>query len=245
MIFGINPFTLPEYIKEEYLPVLTDIFKDAGYRARTIIVNSYEALTQGIAEGIIDVGWFSPFAYVDARDKAGVSPLVTPMINGTYSYKGLIVTHKDSGITSLKELGDKRVGFVDKKSASGYIYAKHMMSMNGVDVNRDLKEALFMGSHDQVIQGVLSKEVHAGATYDEALAHAEKNGKDLSNIRTLISTDDIPKLAISASPKMSGDKRRTLIDAFLTYKGFSDFNTPIEGFAAAKDEHYDIIREVL
>lgn len=71
IIFGVNPFTVPENIKRMYVPILERVCGSIGYKARTIIVKDYETLSDEIANGVIDVGWFSPFAYVTAHDKSG------------------------------------------------------------------------------------------------------------------------------------------------------------------------------
>lgn len=82
IIFGINPFTSPENIKRMYVPILNWVCSHAGYKARITIVKDYEALTEGIKQNIIDVGWLSPFAYVHAHRESGVMPIVTPKVNG-------------------------------------------------------------------------------------------------------------------------------------------------------------------
>lgn len=76
IIFGVNPFTSPENIKTMYVPILNGVFKKIGYKVRTMIVKDYDALSEGMKEGIIDVAWFSPFAYVNAHEKIGIEPLV-------------------------------------------------------------------------------------------------------------------------------------------------------------------------
>ncbi len=121
IIFGINPFALPKNIKKLYMSVLEGVCDCIGYRARFIIVNDYKTLKEGIGSGAIDVGWFSPFTYVDARKDVGVIPMVMPIVDDKMSYKGYIICHKDSGIQDIKDLKGKSFGYVDENSASGYI----------------------------------------------------------------------------------------------------------------------------
>ena len=91
LIFAVNPFTAPEIILKSYMPILAKVAKDIGYKARTIIVNDYDALGRALKNGTADIGWFSPAAYVSAKKENNLHPLVTPKVNNNTSYTGYIV----------------------------------------------------------------------------------------------------------------------------------------------------------
>lgn len=156
IIFGVNPFTNPKTIREMYYPIIKLACEKAGYSSRMVIVHSYDALIQALKEEIVDGGWFSPFAYVEAREALdNIIPIATPIVNGRASYDGYIITSKKSNVRSLKDLKGKRFGFVDPKSASGYLFSKYALIQEGINPDRDFKEVLFLGSHDNVIRAVL------------------------------------------------------------------------------------------
>lgn len=245
IVFGINPFTSPENIKNTYVPILESVCKSIGYRARTIIVRNYEDLSLGINNGIIDIGWFSPFAYVSAREKCSVIPLVTPKVDGKSYYNGLIIARKDNKIQNLNDLRGIDFGYVDKNSASGYLYARHILKSNKLNPDNIFKKVSFMGSHDNVIKGVLSEELDAGATYNEAIERAVLNGIETNKLKIIAKTDDIPKDAIAASPKLSPEIYNKLKNAFIEIKVSNISNCPIEGFEENSDEKYNVIRDVL
>jgi len=245
IIFGINPFTSPEDIKNMYIPILNSVFNKIGYRVRTIIVKDYEALSLGIQEETIDVAWFSPFAYVKAHEKLGIEPLVSPKVNGKVSYNGYIITRKDSGINSLADLERKSFGYVDEKSASGYLYARNIIKAEGMNPDKIFSKTSFMGSHDNVIKAVLLKELDAGATYNEAMENASKHGVDVEQFRILAKTQDIPKDAIATSKRLSKEFCDNLKKSFIEYVGTANIKSPIEGFVESNDEKYNVIRDVL
>lgn len=244
IIFGINPFTSPKNIKKMYVPILENVCKSIGYKARTMIVKNYDALSDNIKENIIDVGWFSPFAYVNAHEKAGVIPIVTPKINGKDYYNGYIVARKDSAIKELSDLKNKTFAYVDENSASGCIYAKHILKLNNLNPDRIFKKSYFLGSHDNVINAILNGEVDAGATYDEALDNARKEGISVDDLVILARSEDIPKDAIAVKKKMPKELIDNLKGAFIKAKSFENLNTPIEGFIESVDEKYDVIRKI-
>lgn len=239
--FGVNPFMNPKTIREMYYPVIKQACEKAGYKVRMSIVHSYDALIQALKEEIVDGGWFSPFAYVEARETLdNIIPIATPIVNGRASYDGYIITSRRSGIRNLKELKGKRFGFVDPKSASGYLFAKYALLQEGIDPERDFKEVIFLGSHDNVIRAVLSGEVDAGATYNEALEKASSQGVNLNDVVFLNTVKDIPKDAIVLLKKLPNDFIERFKEALLSFKQPKG----IQGFIEAKDERYDIIRKV-
>ncbi|WP_243186788.1 phosphate/phosphite/phosphonate ABC transporter substrate-binding protein [Clostridium muellerianum] len=245
IIFGINPFTSPENIKTMYIPILERVCKNIGYKARVIIAKDYDALGMGIENNTIDVGWFSPFAYVNAHKKNNIIPIVTPKINGKTSYNGYIIAKKNSGIKAIKDLQNKKFGYVDKESASGYLYAKHMLKINGLNPKELFEKTSFMGSHDNVIKGVLSEEIDAGATYSEALDNLKNNGININSINIISKTEDIPKDAIAVNPRLDKDIVDKLKKSFIEFNEFSGINSNVNGFVSSSDNNYNVIREVL
>jgi phosphate/phosphite/phosphonate ABC transporter binding protein len=245
IIFGVNPFTSPENIKTMYVPILNGVFKKIGYKVRTMIVKDYDALSEGMKEGIIDVAWFSPFAYVNAHEKIGIEPLVSPRVNGKVSYNGYIITRKDSGISSLSGLRGRSFAYVDEGSASGYLYAQHIIKAEGMNPKTVFSKTSYLGSHDSVIKAVLSREYDAGATYNEAMEGAEKSGINLDEFRIIAKTPDIPKDAIAANPNLPKEFTALLRQAFVEYVKAPNIKSPVEGFVESDDAKYDVIREVM
>jgi|LGOV01.1.fsa_nt_gb phosphate/phosphite/phosphonate ABC transporter binding protein len=245
IIFGINPFTSPENIKNMYLPILNNVFNKIGYKVRTMIVKDYEALSNGMKDGVIDVAWFSPFAYVNAHDKIGIEPLVSPKVNGKVSYNGYIITRKDTYIKELNDLKGKKFAYVDEGSASGYLYARHIIKSKGMNPDKIFSKADCLGSHDSVIKAVLSGEFDAGATYNEAMDDAVKNGISMDNFRIIAKTAEIPKDAIAINPKRSKELSEKLKNAFVEYRKLPFVKSPVDGFVESHDEKYNVIREVM
>ena len=244
LIFGVNPFTSPEKIKNIYIPIINQVCKKIGYKARSIIVKDYDALSRAIKDKIIDIGWFSPFAYVNAKSQSNIKPIVTPIVNGKDSYNGYIITRKNSGIQSIKDLRFKHFGYVDINSASGYLYANHILKSKGINPDNYFEKISFMGNHNNVIKSVLSGEIDAGATYSEALDAVKQSGVDISELIILEKTEDIPKDALAANENVSDELIIKLKQEFINYKGIEGIESPVEGFVESNDEKYNVIRKV-
>lgn len=196
IIFGVNPFTSPENIKTMYVPILNAVFKKIGYKVRTMIVKDYDALSEGMKEGIIDVAWFSPFAYVTAHEKIGIEPLVTPRVYGKVSYNGCIITRKDSGIGSLSGLRGRSFAYVDEGSASGFLYAQHSMKAEGLNPKTLFSRTAYLGSHDSVIKAVLSRNTMPGPLITRPWKRQKKAGSIWMNSGLLQKLRIFPRMPL-------------------------------------------------
>ncbi len=246
LVFGFNPFTSPKIIKDTYFPILQEVAKKVGRQARVIIVSDYESLGRSLLNGTIDVGWFSPFAYVSAKDQGDVIPLVTAVVNNNASYIGYIVARNE--FASLDSLRGKRFAFVDRQSASGYVYPRAMLMEQGKNPDTFFGETAFLGSHNRVIDGILEGVVDAGGTYSEAFDAAKANGAKIQDLTILARTEPIPKDAIAARGTLDGQLLAALKQAFMETNDRNGQQAErmkrvnLNGFVEAKDEIYDVIR---
>ncbi|PKM94489.1 MAG: phosphate/phosphite/phosphonate ABC transporter substrate-binding protein [Firmicutes bacterium HGW-Firmicutes-1] len=244
IIFGVNPFMEPESIKRMYVPILERVCASIGLKARIIIVRSYDALSEGVEKGIIDIGWFSPFAYVNAHDKCGVKAVVTPRVGGKSSYNGYIIARKDGEVKNMNDLKGKSFGYVDQNSASGYLYARDSMKNSNLNPDKIFNKVVFLGNHDNVINAVMQREIDAGATYNEAMEKAQANGIAVNELNIISKTDDIPKDALAARKDMPDDMIEKIRKAFVEFNDYQGIDTKVQGFIESSDEHYDIIRKL-
>ena len=244
IIFGVNPFIAPREIRKMYVPILERVAESMGMKARTIIVKNYDALSTAAKKGVIDIGWFSPFAYVGAREDAGVLPVVTPKVSGKASYNGYIITRADGSCKNLKDLAGKTFAYVDEKSASGYLYARDTLKKANLHPDKLFSKVVFLGNHDNVIDAVLRGEVDAGATYNEAFEAAKKKGVDLTKLTILSQTEDIPKDVLAARKEFSMELLEKLQEAFVSFSDYEGIDTKVQGFIKSHDSQYDVIRKL-
>lgn len=244
VVIGINPFTAPNDIREMYAPILERVFASIGMKTRIIISKDYNSLGQNIKDGVLDGAWFSPMAYTLACKVADITPVATPKVNGKDFYNGYIITRKDSGIESIKDLRGKSFGYVDKGSASGFLYAQYSIKQEGLIPEKDLGSIVFAGSHDKVIKGVIDGEFAAGATYNEAFEKAQANGMNVGALNIISKTGNIQKDAIAFSTRLEEEQIERIKKAFVEFDDFFGLKTPVTGFVEGKDSNYDLIRAV-
>ncbi len=227
--------------------------KQTGYKVKGSVGTSYNAVVEAMGAGRVDIGWLNPFGYVLAHDKYGVEPLLISLRRGSRSYFGVIITRKDSGINSIKDLKGKRFAFVDSLSTSGTIYPKLAMMAAGIDPKKDLGQTIFAMGHDKVVIAVYQKQVDAGAIYggcgSDARARVEGTLPDVMQQTKIIGhTDPIPNDNISVRKDLPADVKEKLKTALLKISTTDTGrrileNYDIDGLAPVKDSDYDSIRK--
>ena len=113
-------------------PYLT---KATGKATTVTIFPTYEALSEALATGKVDLAWITPLAFVQATQKnADVTALSKAMRagGGGLFYRAVLVTKKDSPVKTIADLKGKRVAWVSKSSTSGYLFPRELLRSQGL-----------------------------------------------------------------------------------------------------------------
>ena len=247
--FGFTPVLSPAEMQEEFQPLMDYMTQSIGTKVTLYIAKNYGDLKEQVEAGTVDIGSFSPFAYVDAFKGGKIKLIAQSILDHSAFYRGIIITKKDSGIKDLADLKGKRFAFVDPKSASGYVYPRAMLIEKGFDPDKFFKETLYAGGHDKVITSVLEGKVEAGAIYDGALAIAKGNGLPTEDLIIIASTDPIPHDAIVVRSNLDDATTRkiqkALIDLEKTKEGqkaIANSKKKLTGHILAEDKTFDVVR---
>jgi phosphate/phosphite/phosphonate ABC transporter binding protein len=247
--FGFTPVLSEAEMKEEFQPLMDYLTKSTGIEVTLYIAKTYGDLREQMEAGKVDIGSFSPFAYVDAVTGGKIKIIAQSILDYSAFYKGLIITKKDSGISGLADLKGKRFAFVDPKSASGYVYPRAMLIEKGFDPDKFFGETIFSGGHDKVIIAVLDGKVEAGAIYDGALAIAKGKGLKTEDLTAIASTDPIPHDAVVVRSDLDDVAtkkiQKALIDLEKAEEGknvIAKSKKKLTGHILADDKTFDVVR---
>lgn len=194
---GVIPGLGEVEVRAEAEPLVAYLSNAIGRKVSLYIAKDYADLQTQMEAGAVDIGRFSPFAYVDAARGGKIRVIAGSILDGSATYRGLIITRFDSGVHGLGDLSGKRFAFVNRTSASGYVYPRAMLIEKGVNPERDFKEVIFADSHEKVIAAVLLGPAHAGAICDGAVGVARATGLPTFDLEVIGSTDPIPHDAIA------------------------------------------------
>jgi len=232
-----NYESMMEYLKNELK--ITEV--------RLVLTPDYNAMTQFLKEGKIDVAWHGTFAYPRAREVTGAKAILTPIWSGKKSYCGIIVARADSNINKIEDLKGRSFAFTDKKSASGYFLPKIFLLENKIDPEKDFSKVDYIKKHDNILYNVLYKKFDAGAVYDKAFLLL-KNDEERSQLKIVSRTSDILNEPIMVRKDLPDAFTAKIKAAFLKLKSSDPATAPIlkeignlDGFVESTDADYESV----
>lgn len=137
----------------------------APVRLDPVFVADYDALTDAVTNGLCDLAWTPPLvAHALLRSHAAV-PLVALGRMGGTSYYSAFAVLEDSPLEDVNGLAGKRVGWVSKLSAAGYVFPRMHLRSLGLDPATLFAEEIYAGSHEALGKALADGEVDVIATY--------------------------------------------------------------------------------
>lgn len=251
LLFGIVGFWGTKRQEEAFQPVADYLSKRLGLAVVLVSANEYDELVAQIIASKVDIALLPPVAYVKAKATVPCLKLLrTMVVGGRVHYSGYIIVSAQSPITRPGDLVGRRIAFVERSSASGYLFALEWLKSHGVSV--ESSEHTFLGSHGAVIEAVISGKADAGATFQGALESARRNGVDTGSLRILGITGRIPMDALVAASDLDSSLLEQLQEALdalntATPEGRAALAglIGVVGFARTDDHFYDDLRTVI
>jgi phosphate/phosphite/phosphonate ABC transporter binding protein len=247
--FGVAPGLGETEMRAELEPFLSYLSGALGRMVSLYIAKDDGDLQTQMEAGAVDVGNFSPFGYVAGARGGKIRIIAQSALDGSATYRAVIIKRFESGIQSLADLEGKRFAFVDPKSASGYVYPRALLIEKGIDPERSFKETIFTGSHEKVIAAVLFGPAAAGATDEGAVAMAKAQGFPTFDPEVLASTDPIPHDAIAVRVGLSDAMVKGIQNALAELarspagrQVIVRSRKKLTGYAPANDALYDVVR---
>lgn len=162
LTFGIYPYDAPSSLYESFSPLLKKLSEELNMPVKMIIAPNYMSHVTNMGEGKVDIGFMGPSPYIRAKDKyGGVELLVRLAMQENKIDSMVIIAHKKSGISALKDLKGKTFAFGDAQSYGSHFYPRYLLNKSGVSL-KDLKFYDYLGSHSKVILAVSHRDFDAG-----------------------------------------------------------------------------------
>lgn len=254
LVLGIIPWEGQERLRYMFEPIVEHLAQSLGRKVIFVATSDYEDLEAKMAQAKVDIGLFTPGAYIRAKKNLpGLRYLVTPLTAvgpGVYDdhYRGVIIVRKDSGIRSIGELRGKRFAFTDRLSTSGYIYPLAMLLKMRIQPARYFREVFFLKKHDKITSALLAGAIDAGATWTGHLAKAQAESGDAFEV--ICQTDPIPNDAYVVGPRVPQSLAERIKGVFLGLDQQSPVmqaavlrGLPYVAFSSRGDSFYDPVRE--
>jgi phosphonate transport system substrate-binding protein len=161
---GFIPGENPDTMRENMLEFAKLLQGKIGIPVNVYVSKDYSGLIEAMKEKKIDFGFFSAMTFVFAEKNAGAKVLLKKVWASPF-YHSLLMVRADSHINSVQQLKQKKMAFVDEKSASGYLYPRVFFKKENIDPAHFFSETIFTGNHKTSVEMLLAKKVDAIAIY--------------------------------------------------------------------------------
>lgn len=219
---SISPHEASKELDKASAPMAALLEKKLGVRVRKHFSSDYTGVIEALRARKIDLALLGPLSVVLAEREAQATILVKTAEQNKSFYFGAIISHRDSGLRSLRDLKDHTFAFVDPVSTSGYLFPLWLLQKNGIK-EKDFTHRIFAGSHEAVILAVLHRRVDAGAVWtndaqgkQSSITMTLTKPGDRAQIRILGLTPAIPGPAFVLRPGMDASQATKIRQALLS-----------------------------
>ncbi|MGM0380860.1 MAG: phosphate/phosphite/phosphonate ABC transporter substrate-binding protein [bacterium] len=241
----------------EYTPLIKAIEEKLEVNVQQSFSNSYDGIVRNMLEEKYDIALLAPLAYARYRnqvDTPAYSPIVQPVRYGSDFYRGIIFTHKNSGIKALEDMKGKTIAFVDEDSASGYLFPRARLLQEKIVPEDYFAEINFLGRHDLVVRAVFRGEFDVGVAYDGARSgNIPEEANPDEALPILTKTEKIPTSPAvinekfrKENPEISKKLIELLTSLHTTNEGRQALESlGIDKYIETTDSDYDVVREAV
>jgi phosphonate transport system substrate-binding protein len=198
---------------------------------------------EDLGTGQTQIAYLTPVAYIEARKKYGVIPLVAPTAEGRPNFSLVVGVKAGSGISSPAGLKGKRFAFGDEKA----LLQRAAVESMGLK-SSDFSTFAYLKHYDNIAKAVLAGDFDGGILKDSVAESFKSKG-----IVVIGSTAPLPSYVFAVHPGMPEAVRNQLRDALLALDRSTPeraatleaFDKACDGFVVVDDQAYDTVRKLI
>jgi phosphonate transport system substrate-binding protein len=202
-----------------------------------------ESTVDDLGTGKTQIAFLTPVAYIEARKKYGVIPLVAPTTQGRPYFSLVIGVKAGSRITTPIELKGKRFAYGDEKA----LLQRAAVESMGLK-SSDFSKFAYLKHYDNIAKAVLAGDFDGGILKDSVAEDFKSKG-----LVVIGSTAPLPSYIFAVHPSMPAALRDQLRDALLELKKttpdriatLETFDKACDGFVVVDDPAYDSVRKLI
>ncbi len=254
--FGIIATEKAGALRQMWEPFLDDMSKAVGVKVNGFYATDYAGIIEAQRFNKVQIAWYGNKSAIDAVDRASGEVFVQFVdLDGTPGYYSYIITHKDSGITSLDQVlkngKSYSFGIGDPQSTSGTLVPTYyVFTMNNLDPKTHFKVTR-SSNHEGNFLAVLNKQVDVATSNSEQTQKMkEKSPERLEQIRILWTSPLIPRDPLVWRKDLPADMKKKVLDFTVGYgkdereKAILKNLYRLAGFKASSDAQLLPIRQL-
>jgi phosphonate transport system substrate-binding protein len=226
-------------------PLKDYLEKTLDKKIELVVTTDYSSMIEAMRFGRLDLAYFGPLSYVLAKSKSDIEPFAAMVKDGKPTYRSVIIANAKSGINSYKDIKGKKVAYGDRVSTSSHLIPKTVLAAAGVMVDRDYS-AHFVGTHDAVAINVANGNADVGGLSEDIWGYLnDRKLVDPTKVKVLGYSKGYPQFPWTMRSNLAPELKHKIRQAFVNLKDPEVLkNFKADGFTAATDKDYDVIREM-
>ncbi len=206
--------------RRDFLPLFEGITRATGIHFELRVGQSYSAVVEGMAGGLVELAWFGPASYLQAKERGAAELLAVAEKDGGIGYYSGIFVRKSGPIQTISDLRGRSIALGDVSSASSFVYPLSVLIENKLDPVKDFSRVILSGNHSNSIQALQAGQVDAAACSLLSFAKAAReNSVDPEEFRLLVRTEEIPGPPLAMHPQLSPELKAKLKKSFGNVNG--------------------------
>lgn len=221
--FGLIATEKSGALRQMWEPFLEDMTKAVGVKVNGFFATDYAGIIEAQRFNKVQVAWYGNKAAIDAVDRANGEVFAQFIdLDGTPGYYSYIITHKDSGITSLEQMlkngKNYSYGAGDPQSTSGTLVpGYYVFAMNNLDP-KTLFKVTRPSNHEGNFLAVLNRQVDVASNNSEQLTKVKETAPEkYEQIRILWTSPLIPRDPLVWRKDLPAEMKKKIQDFVVGY----------------------------
>lgn len=228
---------------DRYKPLASYLSEKTGLKIRLTILSRYGDVVERFTSRKMAGAFFDSLTAVMAMTRLEVQPTVRPVnMDGASNVRSYIFVRSDSKIDSVSDMKGKKVAFVDRATATGYLFAIAFLYEHGIkDIDKYFSEYFFTGSHDSAIYSVLDNRADIGSAQNTIFnILTSKDPTIKKEISIIAQSDELPETTLCLRKNISSEIRNRITNALLNMNQDSAGREALKKFGILKFERAEI-----
>ena len=243
LYLGSVAMDVPAEMVKRLTPLAAYLTAQTGMPVAFRASPNLDATVADLGSGVTSVAYLTPVAYLEARRKHGVQPLVAPLTNGKSTFHLVLAVKQASPLRHVAELKGRSFAFGDERAR----LQQAVVVGAGVAL-AEFSRYAFLKHYDNIAKAVLNDDFDAGILTESVFLEFAPRG-----LRVLHSSPPLPAYLFAVNGNLPPATVAKLRAAFLALRDEVPAHRDIlraldkgyEGFAPAQDKDYDTVRTLI
>jgi phosphonate transport system substrate-binding protein len=236
---GVVPQQAASRLASIWVPILERVGREAGVKLTFKTASDIPTFEDRVARGEYDIAYMNPYHYTVFHEEPGYEAIAR---RSDKRIRGIIVTQRGSGISSLRDLDGQDIAFPAPRAFAATLLTRAAIDAEGIEYTPH-----FVSSHDSVYLNVARGTFSAGGGIMRTFNSISDEVRDQLDI--LLTTEGYTPHALAAHPRVDQQLLAKITDALTRLDGDDEGRNllsalDIKSFAAATDSEWDDVRSL-